>query len=96
MRARSFQAWLWVACGVAAVVGVLVGDWIYRVSTLPNLAAMFAMPAGIVFLIGLAGLVVTGVVLMVFGEESAGGAIMLIAASMGLGAFIGFTIIGSA
>ena len=96
MRARTVEAWLWIACAVAVVVGVLIGNWIYGVSILPNLAALFAMVAGAALLIGLAALVVAGAVLMAFGKEAAGGAVMLIAASTGLGAVIGFMILGYA
>ena len=90
MRATSQEAWLWVACGIAAVVGLIVGRWIYAVGSVPNLAAMFAVVAWIVFVGVLAVLVVVGLAVMAFGRQGLGGTVMLVAASMGLGAFIAF------
>lgn len=90
MQAGSREAWLWILCGVAVVIGLLVGRWIHAVGTVPNLAAMFAMVAWMVFVAGLVVLVVVGLALMAFGQQGPGGAVMLVAASMGLGAFIAY------
>lgn len=76
------------------MIGLFVGRWIYDVGTLPNLAAMFATVAWMVVVAGLGVLVVVGLVLMALGERGAGGIVMLLAASVGLGAFIGYMLLG--
>ena len=94
MRFPGRDAWVWLACGLAAIVGVFVGRWIYGVGTLPNLAAMFAIVAWMVVVAGLGVLVGVGLVLMALRERDAGGIVMLLAASVGLGAFICYLLIG--
>lgn len=90
MRAGSREAWLWILCGIAAVVGLVVGRWIYAIGSVPNMAAMFAALAGMVFVGGLVVLVLLGLALMAFGHQGPGGTVMLVAACLGLGAFIAY------
>lgn len=79
-----------MVCGVGALLGLRIGRSIYDLGTLPELAAMAAMAAGVMFVGALGVLVVIGIALMAFRQEGPGGTVMLIAAWTGVGGFVGY------
>ena len=69
-RMRPISRRVWIAAGIAGLVGVLIGRGIYAIATVPNMGALLAIFPLLLFAGIVATLVAVGVALMAFGKPA--------------------------
>jgi hypothetical protein len=79
---------VWIAAGVAFVIGIVIGRFIYSVGSQPNLAALLAEFLVVLFVGAVAIVLLVGLVIAAFVDRDSGLTIALLAVVAATGAYL--------